>query len=361
VSDKLKILFLTYQGDLGGATQSMIYLSEGLAARGHEVWFGCRPESMVYGALKGGEVRLASMEFTRFGGPASGEITRLCSERGIQIVNAQSSQDRYAVMRARLSGGLKAKVVFTRRQMPSSSWLSCKLNGLFAHRVIAVSAGVADALCKCGVPRSKLEVVYNGTPPEKYDKLFESDTEAWRRELGIEPGTVVIGCIARKKRQDLLIEATRWLPPEAVILIAGPGEQPEWTEKIEALKPRQRIIILPYTDRSLALYPLLSVSVLPSMIEGLSQTVLESMAMGVPVAASRWGGNPEIVEHGVSGLLFDPNDARDLAAQVNCLLEDSKLAASCVERGRGVALEEFNIERTISRTERCFRNLLGEG
>ncbi len=55
------------------------------------------------------------------------------------------------------------------------------------------------------------------------------------------------------------IEATRWLPPEAVILIAGPGEQPEWTEMIEVLKPRQRVIVLPYTDRSLALYLLLDV------------------------------------------------------------------------------------------------------
>ena len=105
-------------------------------------------------------------------------------------------------------------------------------------------------------------------------------------------------------------------------------------------------------------YRLLSVSVLPSLIEGLSQTVLESMAMGVPVVASRWGGNPEAVEDGVSGLLFDPLDPRDLADKVNRVLNDSELADSFRERGRRRALEDFNIERTIKETEACFEKLL---
>ena len=107
-------------------------------------------------------------------------------------------------------------------------------------------------------------------------------------------------------------------------------------------------------------YPLLTVSVLPSLIEGLSQTILESMALGVPVVASRWGGNPEIVEEGVSGLLFEPLDPRDLAEKVNRIISDRELAQKFIERGHDRALVEFGIERTIENTERVFRRLLGK-
>jgi glycosyltransferase involved in cell wall biosynthesis len=354
----LKILFVTYQGDLGGSTQSMIYLARGMAARGHEVWFGCRRESRIFGELEHGPVHVTPMEFSRFGGPAAKQITELCRKEGIDIVNAQSSQDRYAALRARLFGRIGARVVFTRRQMPSSSRLSCVLNNIGAHRVIAVSGAVAEALSECGISRRKITVIHNGTPPEKYAGIAEGDVRRWREELGIRPGETVIGCIARRKRQDLLIEATRWLPGDAVILIAGADEQPEWTELVRSLKPVQRIIFLPHTDRVLSLYPLLSVSVLPSMIEGLSQTILESMALGVPMVASRWGGNPEIIEHGISGLLFDPTDSRDLAVQVNRVLNEPELAARFVERGKQRALVDFNVENTVRRTEKCFCELL---
>jgi len=357
----MNILMLTYQGDLGGSTQSMIYLSEGLAARGHRVFFGCGERSRIYSILRQSAVKVVPICFSRFGWAAARDIGRLCRQEAIQIVNPQSSQDRYSVMLARFFFGMRAKVVFTRRQMPDSSRLSCLLANLAADRIIAVSGAVAQALKKRWTAGSKITVIHNGTPAEKYESVEQAEVESLRRELNFEPGAVVIGCIARKKRQDVLLEATPYLPAEAVILIVGPGERPEWTELIERIKPSQRIIILGHRERILPFYRLLSVSVLPSLIEGLSQTVLESMAMGVPVVASRWGGNPEVVEDGVSGLLFEPLDPHDLADKVNRVLGDPELADSFKERGRMRALVDFNIQRTIAETEACFEHLLEKG
>lgn len=356
----MKILILTYQGDLGGATRSMSYLARGLAGRGHEVYFGCRREARIWDDLCAAKVHLVPMEFGRFGGPAARQIDSLCRENGIQIINAQSSQDRYAALWARLVYRTPARIVFTRRQMPDSSRLSGLLATLGADRVIAVSGAVAEALAARWVKRSMIEVVYNGTPKEKYEGLDPRDTVRLRERLEIQEGATVIGCIARKKRQDILLEALPYLPSEAIILIVGPGRQPEWDAILDRIRPKQRVIFLGHEDNVLPLYPLLSVSVLPSLLEGLSQTILESMALGVPVVASRWGGNPEIVEEGESGLLFEPLGPHDLADKVNCVLNDVSLAEKFVKRGRERALVDFGIERTVENTEQVFQRLLNE-
>jgi len=347
----MNILMLTYQGDQGGSTKSMIYLSKGLVSRGHRVFFGCREQSFLYRSLLSSNVTVVPMNFSRFGGAVSARIADLCREQNIQIVNAQSSQDRYAALDARFFRGVASKIVFTRRQMPDSSRLSGLLSTVGAHRIIAVSAAVADALSRRWVDRSKIEVIYNGIPAEKYNNIDEDEVQKLRSRLRIPEGTTVIGCIARKKLQDILLKACPFLPPEAVILLVGPGNQRDWCGIIDKLKPSQRIIMLEYQERIMPYYRLLTVSVLPSLIEGLSQTLLESMAIGVPVLASRWGGNPEVIENELSGLLFSPTDPVDLAANVNRILEDRSLAESFRERGRRRVMETFNIEQTVERTE----------
>ncbi|MCP4547439.1 MAG: glycosyltransferase family 4 protein [bacterium] len=354
----MNILILTYQGDPAGSTQSVMFLCRGLAAHGHNVWLGCREESLIHRELRDSDVKLAPMRFGRYGGPAVPEIVRLCREENIDIINAQSSKDRYAAMRARFLHGVTARVVFTRRQMPSSSRLSGLIASLGAHRIIAVSRAVADGLAARWVRRSLLEVVHNGTPAEKYEGITDTEVTALRERLGIEPGAVVIGCLARRKRQDVLLRACPLLPAEATILIVGPGRRPEWDAIIEEIKPRQRIIFLGHETRILPFYRLLTVCVLPSLLEGLSQMILEAMALEVPVVASAWGGNGELIEDGKNGLLFSATDHVDLAAKVNRLLEDNDLYGRLRTAGRSRALVDFSVERTVRNTAECFERLL---
>ena len=176
-----------------------------------------------YEALIESPVHLVPMDFGRFGGPAARDIARLCRDEGIEIVNAQSSQDRYAVLQAKFIYRIRAKIVFTRRQMPDSSRLSGLLTTVGADCVIAVSGAVAEALAGRWVSRKKIEVVYNGTPREKYEGLDPRKTASIRARLDIPEGSLVIGCIARKKRQDILLAALPWLPPEAENTHCRPG------------------------------------------------------------------------------------------------------------------------------------------
>ncbi len=102
-----------------------------------------------------------------------------------------------------------------------------------------------------------------------------------------------------------------------------------------------------------------AVSVLPCVSsEGLSNTLLESMAAGVPVVATRVGGNPEVVEEGVTGLLVPPRDPQALASGICRLLENPELGSRFGRAGRQRVTQHFSLERMVRETETLYLQLI---
>jgi len=101
-----------------------------------------------------------------------------------------------------------------------------------------------------------------------------------------------------------------------------------------------------------------TVSVLPSLSEGLPNAVLESMAAGVPVVASRVGGIPEAVDDGRTGLLVPARDSAALATAIGTLLENRALARRFGDAGRQRVLRDFRLERVVLETEALYGELL---
>ena len=93
----------------------------------------------------------------------------------------------------------------------------------------------------------------------------------------------------------------------------------------------------------------MDVFVLPSLVEGMSNTLLEALATGLPVVATRVGGNPEMVEDSVCGYLFPPGDASQLSARLATLLQNRQLRARFGRAARERAVKHFSLGGMLRR------------
>ena len=358
----LRLLLLTYQGDMAGSTHSIFYLADGLARRGHAIYVGCPESSLLYRMLEhSAAVRVAMTFRGKLDRDNIRHIAELVRRCDIRIINAQSSIDRYTAIFANIGYRLGTAVVHTRRQTPKSmgGWLQNWFYTRFTRRIVAVSEGVQTELVRMGINAAHIEVIYNGTPPEKYQLKHPEHSNELRQQYGITDNDFVIGCISRYKQQEQLLRAVGKLSFAATVLLVGIAEKPAYRQITNAYTLPHRIIYtgeIPNTD-VLYHYPLLHIKVLPSVIEGLSQSLLEAMAMGVPVIATRAGGNPDLIKQAQNGLLFDDNDTNTLAQQIEMLYKDARLRQTLAEAGKYTALHDFSIARTLDRYEVFFSAL----
>jgi glycosyltransferase involved in cell wall biosynthesis len=97
--------------------------------------------------------------------------------------------------------------------------------------------------------------------------------------------------------------------------------------------------------------------VLPSIAEGMSNTLLEAMATGLPIVATRVGGNPELVEEGTSGQLFSPGDVADLADRLGALARSSETRLRLGAAARRRVLAHFTLEQMVANYRKMYREL----
>jgi glycosyltransferase involved in cell wall biosynthesis len=98
--------------------------------------------------------------------------------------------------------------------------------------------------------------------------------------------------------------------------------------------------------------------VLPSIIEGFSQTLLEAMAFNVPVIATRAAGNIDLIKNGWNGYLYENNHPQDLAQKIETILSSQPDLSHLVLRARKTATEDYNINQTVAGYEQLFHKLL---
>lgn len=219
-------------------------------------------------------------------------------------------------------------------------------------RVLAVSSRLAEKLAAAtGFPLDRIQVIRNGVDLARFGT---TDRAAARHALGIDEKTVVIGTAGRLvpvKDHATLLEALALMAARGVrcqALIAGDGPLREALDaKARALGLADRVRWLGHRPDIEGVFAALDVFVLSSSSEGLSNTILEAMASGVPVVATRVGGADELVEDGVSGVLVAPESAAALAQGLERFVADRALRAAAGAAGRHRALTAFGIDRML--------------
>lgn len=218
-------------------------------------------------------------------------------------------------------------------------------------------------------------VRHYGVRPEKVQRIFNAyhgpdvnsvpaDRAQARRELGLDPDRRYVLTICRLmvwKGVDGILRAVQQCPGDVELLVAGDGdmEQP-WKALARELGIEHRVRFLgnvPHAHIPLWIRAA-DVFVLNSRYEGLSHTLLEVKALGTPIIASRVCGNPEVVEHGVDGLLVDPRDPAELARSIRAMLDDPTLAERYVAEGLA-RCERFSREATFAEVEAALQRAAG--
>jgi sugar transferase (PEP-CTERM/EpsH1 system associated) len=178
--------------------------------------------------------------------------------------------------------------------------------------------------------------------------------------LGIPEDAFVVGSVGRLdpiKNFPAFVEAARRLGARARFVLVGDGPERARLESLAggAVKFLGEREDVPDLFRAFDLF------VLPSLNEGVSNTILEAMASGLPVVATRVGGNVELVEEGRTGTLVPPGDAGALEAAVRRYLDDPALARAQGAAGRARVLERFGIDAMVRGYEAVYRRLAGCG
>jgi len=362
---KMNILVLTYQGYMAGSTYSIFYLCRGLAERGHTVCVGCPEDSILFNLL--GDTKAIRIPMV-FRGKTDRQnmrhIKEIVEQYDIQLVNAQSSKDRYTSIFAKWLHGLKVKIIHTRRQTPASigGFIQNTFYTKGTQKIVAVSRGVKEALVKLGLAESHIKVIYNGTPLDKYQQDFSLITKQLREKYNLKENDKVVLCVSRRKQQEQLLQAIPLLPRDLTFIFAGIEENPDFKAIRDKYALTHKII---YTGEmpskmTLAHYGLATLKILPSITEGLSQALLEAMALGVPVVATRAAGNIDLIQDGENGLLFEEKNIEELAQKVTSVIENQNLAKKLRQNGKKTALDTFSIENTITNYENFFQRIIQE-
>src|SRR4051794_9436420 len=354
------IMQVLHQGGGAGSVTSTLYLSLGLAKAGWDVRFVCPPDSEVEALARerGLAVRpLALPPHSRRENAAA--LARLIAAERVALVNSQSARDRTALTWLGMSGRLTVPLIATRRQIPRTMFLENWIASRIAARVIAVSTAVADALVRRGTPRRKVVVIPNGLVAERVDRPVPPDAvEQWRARIGWEPGRRTLGIVSRRKDQAVVLAALAQVRTPLRLVLVGTGVDESLAEAAERVPSRHAVVMLPFVSDVRPLYELLELVLLPSRMEGLSQALLEAMALGKPVIASAAGGNLDLITDGVNGRLVPPRNSVAWARVIEELLSSPEAAKRLGESARYTAREEYTLERTVERTIQLYRSVL---
>jgi len=234
----------------------------------------------------------------------------------------------------------------------------------FYERVICVSEDLRAECLRWGVRPERCIVIENAIDLSEYQRRLPP--EEAKRRLGLDPAGLVIGNVGRlspEKGLAGLVEATAQLleegQPVRLVLV---GDGPE-RQELEALARRQgiadRVHLVGHQPDPRPWYEAMDLFVSNSRREGLPNVLLEAMALGVPVAATRIAGVARLIEPERTGLLVEPDDQAGLTDAIRRMLTDAELRRRLVQAGRNTVETRYSFQSRMAKVAAVYDDLLG--
>ncbi len=233
-----------------------------------------------------------------------------------------------------------------------------------ADKIIAVSAASKTDIAEYGIDPEKIVVIHNGVDTEFYKPSTPSFQDEYKN--GFDNLLIFVGRIIQQKGLTNLIDAfPRVLKehPKTGLLIVGKGKlKKQLREKVKKMDLEKNIIFPGFIpeDKMPELYSSADIFVLPSLWEVLPIALLEALASGAPLLASNAGGNPEIVEMGSNGHIFEKGNVDMLVEKLNMMLSDKEGRMQMGKRSRQCALEKFDWEIIKDKTLSFYKGAMDD-
>ncbi len=346
-NQKIKIAHVVLSLDIGGLEMLVVDMIKNLDWERFEVVVVCLREKGVLAreieSLGFKVYSLGNRDKLEFG--SFFKLAKLLVKENVDIVHCHNTAGYLYGGIAAILAGFK-KIIYTEhgRVFPDSPrrMLAERILSWFTYKIVAVSEDMKRCLVKYEkINPDKIQVIHNGIDRDKFHSLGLDARCEMRNALGIAHDDIVIGNVARLdpvKDHCLLLRAMALLlakdkglrikdqeKPLSIIhhssslklLLVGDGPERENIERlISNLKLEASCILLGARTDIPELMNIMDVFALSSKNEGISLTLLEAMACGVPVVATRVGGNPEIVKDGENGLLCESGNPQDLVDKI---------------------------------------------
>ena len=232
-------------------------------------------------------------------------------------------------------------------------------------RMVALTeAEKRDYISYSVLPEKRIITIHSGVDLAPFLSV-RVNRDAMMRSLGLNPADLVVGTVGWLlpiKGPDILLRAMALVWPEfprVSLVFVGKGDmEGELKQAAIRMGVSGKVVFAGWRDDIPEILQVLDVFVLASLNEGMGRVIVEAMASGKPVVASRAGGIQDLVREGETGFLSAPGHAGELGAHILRLLKDPELRRRMGEAGRRTA-HEFSAEKMVEKTEALYTALLG--
>ncbi len=365
----------------GGIKNHLLYLLRLIDAANFNVMVACPPDGSIYKELKNEGVKIYPL-------PIKGDFNPFFDLRAAGVLAGIIRQEKVTILHAHsIKAALVGRLAATASRVPGlvytlhnsffynsvpkwQRWLAAKMERCLARRTDAVIA-VSEALkveltALIGIEPGRVVTIANGIDTGHYKPA--SGRGESRRKLGLGRGMPIIGTVARlapQKGVTHLIRAAKILKDVFLkgkpfqLVIVGDGPLRPSLEEETRLYDLDGSVTFEGVRGNIPDYlNAFDVFVLPSETEGLPLVLLEAMAAGLPVVASKVGGIPEVIENNLNGLLVSPANPFEIAESIVRILDKPLWAGAMGRRGRAKIQNEFNAHNMVDRVCGVYNDIL---
>lgn len=368
----LRVFHMAGSLDMGGSEHQMVEIGCRQKSRGHEIKIGCLSKKgslLAVLAENGIEVAEFDPKGGLLGPRGLGQIVRLALFLRRHRFDVFQSHDLYSTLLGVPAAWLAGVplILSSRRDLASWWWYTARNRWILrqiqnrSNRIIANSQAVKEFLVRQdGFDPGRISVLRNGVDFERFARAPRDREKLFPGLTGEDKLIAVVANMNVKTKGHLELvlagtEICREFPETKFLFIGDGAERSHLEQMVGDLDLRDHFLFLGRRNDVAEILACCDLFVLPSWAEGLPNSVLEAMAAGVPVVATRVGGIPEIIEDGVGGLLVPAQDPRALAAAIAEILRDPERGRRFAQVSQARARTEFSYERLLAQLDSLYR------